>query len=67
MQKKKIDAYSLQAQKCEVRMPLPTGPFSIVMLCKRALSLTYGFQPVQKKKKSMQGPLIHLLSKSIFT
>ena len=51
MQKKKIDAYSLQAQKCEVRMPLPTGPFSIVMLCKRALSLTYGFQPVQKKKK----------------
>ena len=50
--KKKNDAYSLQAQKCEVRMPLP--------------SLTYGFQPVQKKK-SMQRPLIHLLSKSIFT
>ena len=46
--KKKNDAYSLQAQKCEVRMPLPTGPFPVVLSCKRALSLTYGFQPVQK-------------------
>lgn len=62
---KKIDTYSLQAQKCEVRIPLTTGPFPIVLSYKRALSLTYSFQPAQKK--SMQRPLIHLLLKSIFT
>ena len=31
-------------------MPLTTGPFPIVLSYKRALSLTYSFQPAQKKK-----------------
>lgn len=31
-------------------MPLPTSLFPIVLSCERALSLTYSFQPVQKKK-----------------